>query len=431
MNRFKFFRLEAVCVIAVIIVITMAGCQTPGLMATPHLYLGVEEPPFEAVPPAMQQPEVQVLYATDRLPATESELKDGTWYGHGRSSSLAYGIGTVELGQELSWEELVAASTVEERERKLEPRLVDLDELKRAPNSHTRFTIVDGEIRPDQTVLDLEAAFGANICDTAAALLEHSDRKEVYLFVHGFNVEFDSALVTIAQIWHFMGRTGVPVAYSWPAGRGGVRGYTTDRESGEFTTFHLKQFVRALSACESVEKIHVLAHSRGTDVALTALRELYLEQKGAGEVVMPKFGNLILAAADLDLEVVEQRVIAEGVFQLPERLTIYISPDDRAIGLSGWLFDSVRRLGRLRSSDLSDRQRISIEQVNSVHFIDARVERADVFGHGYFYHHPAVSSDLILVMRDNRNPRAEHGRPLTRESGGFWLVNDDYPLASD
>jgi hypothetical protein len=58
--------------------------------------------------------------------------------------------------------------------------------------------------------------------------------------------------------------------------------------------------------------------------------------------------------------------------------------------------------------------------------IDAHV-RTDFLGHSYFHENPAVSSDLILLLRDNRGPGAENGRPLIRRDNNFWEIDDTYP----
>ena len=422
-------RHAAIATALLLLLVVSTGCQTPSLMATPNLYLAENSSPFDSVPAELRDPAVHVLYATDRQPLEDPA--DPPFYGYERSTSFAYGIGEIQFGEDVTWDELVAASTTDKRETKLHSSLVSVTELRRAPDSNGRHLIENETMVVDPAILAQEQAVSESICGTLHAMLEHSDRKEVFLFVHGYNVQFDIALITIAEIWHFLGRIGVPVAYSWPAGRGGLRGYTTDRESGEFTIYHLKQFIRAIAACDAVEKVHVIAHSRGTDVALTAVRELYLEQKaGHLDPNRPsKFGNLILAAADLDLQVVGQRVVAEGLLTLSERLTIYISNEDRAISLASWLFDSVRRLGKLRSSDLTAEQKANVVRTHRLHLIDARVGPTDLFGHSYFYQDPAVSSDLILVLRDNRDPGAENGRPLLSEDAGFWQVYEDYPAA--
>ncbi len=41
-------------------------------------------------------------------------------------------------------------------------------------------------------------------------------RKEVFLDVHGVATGFDDAVLDLASIWHFLGREGVPIAYTWP-----------------------------------------------------------------------------------------------------------------------------------------------------------------------------------------------------------------------
>jgi hypothetical protein len=48
-------------------------------------------------------------------------------------------------------------------------------------------------------------------------------------------------------------------------------------------------------------------------------------------------------------------------------------------------------------------------------------------GHSYFHENPATSSDVILVLRDNRGPGAENGRPLLKQQEGFWEIKDGYP----
>jgi esterase/lipase superfamily enzyme len=70
-----------------------------------------------------------------------------------------------------------------------------------------------------------------------------------------FPAVFDDGVTTMAQRWHFLGREGVPIAYSWPAypgGPGGPGAYEYTRESGIFTGYHLKQTIRLIAACPAV-----------------------------------------------------------------------------------------------------------------------------------------------------------------------------------
>ena len=66
----------------------------------------------------------------------------------------------------------------------------------------------------------------------------------------------------------------------------------------------------------------------------------------------PKLSNLILAAPDLDLEVITQRIVAEEFLKHINQVTMYMSKSDAAIGLSTWLFVSRFRIGRISREDL-------------------------------------------------------------------------------
>ena len=44
--------------------------------------------------------------------------------------------------------------------------------------------------------------------------LDLTPRKEVFIFVHGFHNTFDDAAFAMAELWHFLGRIGVPIVYS-------------------------------------------------------------------------------------------------------------------------------------------------------------------------------------------------------------------------
>ena len=92
------------------------------------------------------------------------------------------------------------------------------------------------------------------------------------------------------------------------------------------------------------------------------------------------------------------------------------------------MFMSVRRMGQVRPEDLTDEQRQFLEQVARTQIIDARVPTG-LIGHAYFYRHPAVSADLILLLRYQLEPGSP-GRPLHKRGANFWQITPDYPGAS-
>jgi esterase/lipase superfamily enzyme len=405
----------------------LVGCQQE-LMPTPNLYVQSKDNPFENVPQGLRSNRVEVIYATDRAPTQDK--KGGLQYGYERSKSLAFGVCEVEIGRNLSWDDLVRESRTQRRSRSLPLAMREIQELGRFPAvpdlaAFDRNTFVENpEVIAKRAVTERQAI--ALLSDR----LSRTPRREAYVYIHGFNNTFEDAAFVMAGLWHFMGRTGVPIIYTWPAGspEGALGGYTHDSESGQFTGYHLRQFLKAIASCPDIEKIHLIAHSRGTDVLMTALRELNLEYRAAGKQTRSelKLGNLILAAADLDFEVTSQRITAELLPLIPERMTVYVSQTDRAIGIADLLLGSKRRIGQLRWTDLSPEQRKALEAMSQMQVIDV-LARTDFVGHSYFHASPAVSSDVILLLRDNRSPGAENGRPLIKRQENFWEIDDTYP----
>ncbi|MBI5762839.1 MAG: alpha/beta hydrolase [Planctomycetes bacterium] len=402
----------------------VSGCSQQ-LMPTPNLIAHAKDDPFVGVPGALQSSDVDVLFVTDR--AETVNKKNQPEFGYERSRAVSFGSLKVGIGHDVSWPDLVRESRTQSRRLPLTLSRKEIRVIGKFPETPPKRSMVDGVVKDDpgyKTSFDESRALFSKEIARRVAL--NPSRHEAYVFVHGFNNSLDDAAFVIANLWHFMGRGGIPIAYSWPAGLS----YAYDRESGEFTVFHLKQFLRVLASCPELTKVHIIAHSRGTDVTMTALRELHIEYSSAGKVARNelKLGNLILAAADLDLDVTTQRIGAEGVFFLPERMTIYVSQSDKALGAAVWLFKSRVRVGDASAKDLSEGQRQALLEYNRLQVINSRVS-AGAIGHDYFHSNPAVSSDIIRILRDDRDPGAEHGRPMKRAADGFWEIRDDYMCA--
>ena len=394
-------------------------------MPTPNLHVTAEADPFACVPPALRSSRIDVLYVTDRRPR---DHKNQVKYGPQRSDSMAFGSCIVQIGDSVSWEDLVRASRTKKRSRALPLRVQAVEEQARFPATPLPVAIKDGVLIDDPETRvrqqEVEARFQAEL----RRRLRTVARKEAFVFVHGHNNSFEDACMVIAELWHFLGRQGVPIAYTWPAGQGGMLGYLFDRESGEFTIYHLKQFLRLLDSCPELKRTHIIAHSRGTDVTLTAAREMVIESRGVQDHkhVQTKLDNLVLAAPDLDVQVLQQRVVAERILRDVGKVTIYVSERDRAIGLAEWMFSSIRRLGQLQFADLTEAEKQMMSHVDWGQVVDVKV-RTDFIGHSYFHTSPAVSSDLILILRDDRDPGAAHGRPLIPISNNYWELPEGYP----
>jgi esterase/lipase superfamily enzyme len=274
-----------------------------------------------------------------------------------------------------------------------------------------------------------------------ASRLAVARRKEVVLFVHGYHTSFEQAALTMGELCHFLGRDLVCGMFTWPAGgrRGILFGYAVDRESSEYAVEDLLKTIRIIGQTPGVERIHLIAHSRGTDTLASALAELSVEAYALQSSPDREFhiGNVVLVAPDLDGDVALTKIFK--VFSDPDlpfggkadpgalipsatglKVTLYVSPDDKALATANWLMGSIARLGRIDATMLNADQIAEIAALGAIDIIQVR-GRTDFFGHGYLASNPQVSSDIIAMLRYGLRPN-EPGRPLEHVTGSFWQV---------
>ncbi len=130
--------------------------------------------------------------------------------------------------------------------------------------------------------------------------LGKASRKDIFLFVHGFNTSFTDAADRIAQLAHDTRFQGVPAFYSWPS-QAMLTEYKTDERLVAQSVEPFRRYLRMLIVDANPATIHVLAHSMGNQLLTMALAGWDLkEELGPGEQ-LPEI-RLILAAPDVDAD---------------------------------------------------------------------------------------------------------------------------------
>lgn len=398
--------------------LSAAACRRD-MAQTPTIVQAMMDP-YGAVPPALRRPEARVVYVTDRRPAAPTG--PSARYGHQRSEVVRIGVGDVRFGDGLTWDQLAGETSNGDRRRPIPLRLGRVQEQ----------AVVSEPTLPTGALLNCLRAGEAPpqwdaLAPTIHAAYPDGAPRDAFVYVHGFHRSFAHSMCTMAEMWHYGGRTGVPIIYSWPAGAPGtLRAYTRDRESGEFTVGRLKAFLVALAADPQIERVHLIAHSRGADVLATALRELHIGCVGAelDTRAALKIENVVLAAPDLDAEVAAERIFGEELHKAARRLTVYVCQRDLAMHTADWLYASANRFGRGRFAN--DEAAAAAFRAEGVSIIDVTLPPRGA-GHDYFYDQPQVVSDLILLLSQNRDPGAEHGRPLIPRGNGCWELDAGYP----
>jgi esterase/lipase superfamily enzyme len=432
---------------AMLAALLVGGCATEArqLMPTPILYqLPDGQPVFEGAETSRQTPDIDLLFITDRAPPTAAETEAAAEtkipvpYGQERARRIAFGSARVRMVPGLDWETLREQSQLAVRTREINLELGPVRELGAYPDEPYPVSKgADGKVLRDRAELARHFEAKAALQGEVERRLAQAPKKELMLYVHGFNESFATAAFTAAELCHFLGREQVCAFFTWPASTTGnfLISYTTTTESADYAVAHLKKTIRTLASTPGLERLQLLAHSRGTALTLRAVSELVTEAIAAGKepIDLYKIDNLVLFSPDIDVDIAGQQIT--GFLSDPElmtvwpegrlprvlqgRLTIYASPEDRALLVSRILFRSRNRVGQLRPEDIPDKAQRYFEAVGRIDLISYEGKRTDLFGHSYFTTNPQVSSDLIQLIRYGKK-LGEPGRELIKTGRVTW-----------
>ena len=164
----------------------------------------------------------------------------------------------------------------------------------------------------------------------------------VLVFVHGFNTRFEEAVYRFAQIVHDSNVPVAPVLFTWPSG-GNVTDYVYDRDSALFSRDALEKLLTALAKDPNVGSVSILAHSMGNYVTVEALRQMAIRNRGLPD----KIRDVMLASPDIDVDVFRRQIATIDDTPRKTQFTLFVSRDDRALGLSSFLARDSTRLGAL------------------------------------------------------------------------------------
>ena len=414
---------------AVFATVVQSGCATYSMMPTPALYIGERARPlFTVIDADRRTPPLDLFYVTDRVRATNHD--NAQPYTSDRARHLAFGSTVVEFGQGISWDTLVAQSVSPQRSVAIDLKLGSTTELGRFPDIPYEIERTPAGLSRTPAVIAAHEAAKSAFQAELERRLDRAPRKEVVVFVHGFANTFEDAVLTTGELCHFLGREFVCMVFTWPAGgtKGVFFGYDVDRESAEFAVEDLKKTIRMIAETSGVQKIHLLAHSRGTDLLATAVSDLSVEAYVSRSNIARKFkiGNIALMAPDLDFDVAFSKIWKivsdpdlpygdaprpDVVVPSPEfHITVYVSPNDKALATSGWLFGSLVRIGRVDVSMVRPEGMAQARVLSGFDVIQV-TERNCFICHSYFVSNPRVSADLIAMLRYGLKPN-EPGRPL-------------------
>ena len=225
--------------------------------------------------------------------------------------------------------------------------------------------------------------------------------RALLIFIHGYNVSHEAAVLRAAQVAADVGFDGSIVTFDWPSA-GALSAYVRDQQAARNAGYHLAQLLRWVTAVVSPDQLHAIAHSMGSEVLARAAIAL------PPDSARPRFDQVIFAAPDVDARLFRREVLPR-LSSRARRVTLYASSDDEALRASRSV-NGVWRLGL--GGD-------SLVVLPNMDTIDATRVRADVLGHTLFVNAGFIS-DVAMLLAEGKEPAARRLLPVTRDSLVFW-----------
>jgi esterase/lipase superfamily enzyme len=225
--------------------------------------------------------------------------------------------------------------------------------------------------------------------------------RDILVFVHGFNTSFEEARSRAVQIVADAHFGGVAVLFTWPS-RSELFGYVSDKDSATASRDALQALLHDLGQTPGVGKIHVLAHSMGGWLSMEALRQSAI----AGDRDLSgHLGDVILASPDIDMDVFGSQMARVR----PANVTVFATPNDRALSISSALAQSRQRVGAIDASKPEDRE--EIEKLGAkVVDITAYADADRFISHAVYADSPEVLKEIGATITA---PRPEDAKTLS------------------
>lgn len=172
---------------------------------------------------------------------------------------------------------------------------------------------------------------------TINAALAASQRRELFMFVHGFNVSFRGGVERTAKLAEDLDLDGPAVLYSWPS-QASMVSYLVDRNNviRPFVEDLAHFLVRLHRTCNP-SSILVVAHSMGNQFMLSALERAQREIADNDTKT-----EIVFASPDVDSS--DFKAAVSAIAGGSKRQTLYASTRDRALQLSARI-QSYQRAG--------------------------------------------------------------------------------------
>lgn len=377
------------------------------LMPPPLIFQEGGDRLFDLAPALADGSELEIFYATNRLPVGP---RDNRIYTVAPDRRLHVGTAELRIGDE--------GSTLDQ-----------IREWTMSGESGDRPYINLRRMREAGTISDPKAELDPEVENWLAEInaeLARSRDRDILVYIHGANTTVERAAGQASQLRHYLGRDSVVVLYAWPTAENFLR-YSRDIETAFGAAPHLAELIDLLAQRTDAEYVNVFTYSAGATVGSNALALVAEDYPAATD----RLGEVYHAAPDADFRSFVDDLRAYGPHA--RRVTAAVNLGDSALRLSG-LVNRASRAGRPDLRELSPEATdwlLAAAQDEGLEILQVRPE--DMPGlaatsHTFWYDDPWVSNDVLVKLTFHPQPDERGLVDDTAASGTrYWTFPPNYP----
>lgn len=256
--------------------------------------------------------------------------------------------------------------------------------------------------------------------------VQKSPEKSLLVIIWGFRDWFESAALKTAYTGYVLDINTPVVLFDWPGNQGeGTRAYFASREAAKRSAMDLAKWLKTVQDKTHAEKIWVIGSSLGCQVITDALVSL-------NDSPLPyKLDHVVLSAPDIAYDSFSEK-LQKTIPHTAERLSAYVSSNDRALLMSAWL-NGRRKLGRIDVSIPPEEREAAYQYeqaeklmefgLKEVRVIDATPINITRNLHHFFTDSPEYFDDLYQRLLAPQNIVSRRLHPIRQSNGReYWIL---------
>ncbi|MEE9337742.1 MAG: alpha/beta hydrolase [Methylococcaceae bacterium] len=251
---------------------------------------------------------------------------------------------------------------------------------------------------------------------------------DLLIFIHGFNTSFITAAIRCAQLSHDTNFKGEAVFYSWPSYEGLTpASYPRDKQRAKENFQLFANFLQKI-ANNTDKKIHIVAHSMGTNILMNSLAILDQRIQKNDTILKERrnkaklFSQIIFAAPDIAKSEFFVNFNKHNFSKMADGFTLYSTDNDAVLDAAQVANYFIEGTGEIRLGETAG----SFSIIDGMNTIDAREDiPLQLFGHSYYANYRSMITDMHLLLKYGAHPDTRMlQKVVDKDDNTLWFIRD-------